>query len=289
MNHLRQLCMLSLCSLLTFTAFLSKAADRKAIKLEQSQRLRVYMEQLFSVEQHLNTPSPNKYIAQSMASVEAAFERIAHTLDLSKKESLRNKIAQLKLLQNDQKELNQIVFDLKQESIQAFEIVTAPPLSPNLALARAQYQEYCSSCHGKTGQGNGILSERLPKKPSDFTSSDYSKINSPLRSLNMLLVGNKQSGMPVFEHQLSNQDLWSLSYYIQGLSQKPKSENAQLESTLIKNGLSYSLLSRLNDDELWAWLNKNIKNPGISSFGKRTDLIASIRLSYSFSKKVPRR
>ncbi|NRA45545.1 MAG: cytochrome c [Oligoflexales bacterium] len=272
---------------IAFSSNQALSADRKAIKAEQSAKLRGFLELIFSLEQLDGLQASEA--RNRLQRVKEKYSQISKTLSPKAQTKLEEGFVKVLAKHGTENSQKQAIYDLKQEVIDAFEIDTAPPLSPNLNLARVQYQEYCSSCHGNKGHGDGILSKRLPKKPKDFTTQDFSSKNSPLRTLNMLLVGNKKEGMPVFEHQLSNQELWSLSYYIQTIPYEEKYPSIDLESTLIKKGLSYSLLARLNDDELWEWVGNNLKDTDAPLKKDRVGLIASIRQHYSFSKKVPRR
>ena len=288
-SHIRQLLAFSLGCLLTFFTNPAVSADRKAIKAEQSRLLRDLLDQLFELEHQIGKSNKETDLTPEFTVVKKAYEKIAQTLEPGTRLHLDKTLSKLKSKHSSPQELEQTFYQLKQETIAAFKIDTAPPLSPNFELASAQYMEYCSSCHGNTGNGDGVLSKRLPKKPEDFTSLQFSQKNSPLRTLNKLLVGSKQTGMPIFEHQLSNQDLWSISFYVQTLAYVPNNDSLNFESTLIKRGLNYSLLARLNDDELLIWLSKNLNELNTTSKDAQKNIIASIRHHYSFSKNVPRR
>ncbi|MFK7827755.1 MAG: cytochrome c [Oligoflexales bacterium] len=247
------------------------------------------MDQIFMLEQQSNRPNAVANIKKDLIKIKESFEQISTTLDAQTRKQLDKSLFKLRSKFKSTKDLEEAIYQVKQETIEAFMIDTAPPLSPNFKLASAQYKEYCSACHGSTGNGHGILSERLPTKPEDFTSQLFSHKNSPLRTLNKLLVGSKKAGMPIFEHQLTNQELWSMSFYIQSLAHKTGKVHDEIEPILIKNGLNYSMLARLNDDELWSWIVKNLNEFDTSTKEAKKNIIASIRNSYSFSKKVHRR
>lgn len=266
----------------------SYALDKKAIKNQQSGQLREFMGLLFKLEQELGQAYTTQNLNPHLSAINKSFGQIAQTLPANTQAKLKGMISRLSTNNDADKNSYLTISKLKHATIEAFKIDTAPSLSPNLKLANVQYQEFCSSCHGSNGKGQGVLTERLPRRPRDFTSEQFSLNSSPLRILNTLLVGNKKGGMPAYENQLSNLELWSLSYYVQSLAHEPWAPNFDFESQLIEKGLSYSLLARLNDDELWTWINENFRHNS-SLLQDRKKIIAFVRGTYSFSKKVPRR
>ena len=46
----------------------------------------------------------------------------------------------------------------------------APPASAEQAYSgSADYQVFCSSCHGTAAKGDGVIAKSLPKRPADLT------------------------------------------------------------------------------------------------------------------------
>lgn len=48
--------------------------------------------------------------------------------------------------------------------------VTTPAFAQNADVGKRLYDQYCSSCHGMAGKGDGAMAEFLNIKPSDLTA-----------------------------------------------------------------------------------------------------------------------
>lgn len=93
-----------------------------------------------------------------------------------------------------------------------------------LVRGRVLYQQYCASCHGLTGAGDGDLSVFLHPKPRDFTKGLF-KVRSTASGMptdedlyGLLSQGMPGTSMPAFGF-LSNQARRHLVEYVKHLSQ----------------------------------------------------------------------
>jgi mono/diheme cytochrome c family protein len=95
----------------------------------------------------------------------------------------------------------------------------------NQSRAEANYQRYCASCHGETGQGNGPAAEYLYPKPRNLVTAPYKFTSTPggqppadrdlHRTISEGLAG---TGMPGFGSLLSDNEIDGLVEYVKELS-----------------------------------------------------------------------
>lgn len=77
------------------------------------------------------------------------------------------------------------------------------------AQGKAVYDKYCSSCHGRQGEGLGPVSG-LPR------FSDHAALGnkSDQELFDKVTMGGKGSGMPAWKGILSDQERWDVVAYI---------------------------------------------------------------------------
>jgi high-affinity iron transporter len=99
-------------------------------------------------------------------------------------------------------------------------------VSPNLALpvhllSKSQQQnlfvENCASCHGESGNGNGLLAKQLTPEPTDFTDRARAMNRSLLGLYDAITNGLAGSAMTAFSN-LNEKERWSLAFYVGGLA-----------------------------------------------------------------------
>jgi len=98
----------------------------------------------------------------------------------------------------------------------------APPPATPEATARGQevYQEYCSFCHGESGDGQGRFAPYLATQPRDFTTGKY-KFRSTIGTapptdvdiFGTITRGVPGTSMPAWQ-ALDYDDRWALVHYI---------------------------------------------------------------------------
>ena len=83
------------------------------------------------------------------------------------------------------------------------------------AIERGQklYEQFCAKCLGKKGQGDGPLAATLNPKPSNLavraghhTDGDFA-----------WKIANGRGVMPAFKNQLTENQIWDLTHFIQNL------------------------------------------------------------------------
>ena len=98
--------------------------------------------------------------------------------------------------------------------LQAYPIPTAPGKLPDLARGAAVYQAQCAVCHGTTGHGDGPAGLQLSPRPIDFTNATRADQRSVLSLYEVITQGVAGTPMASFASTLSNDDRWSLAYYV---------------------------------------------------------------------------
>lgn len=84
------------------------------------------------------------------------------------------------------------------------------------AQGKYHYTQYCASCHGPEGKGNGPLSIRLKKRPPNFTNPSEKYVNgfNETGILKTLNEGVMNTEMPAFNF-LSTEIKHQISSYLQ--------------------------------------------------------------------------
>jgi len=274
------------------------AADRKALKREESQQLRLLLRDIIYLEQN----SWQKKLADPDKS-----ERVNSVKKLLEKTSVRLEPDIIKLLQNSLKKLestkpadgnmNATVRTFRHEISDAFQIDSSPARTPDAGVGQNLFLKDCMSCHGHAGDGKGPLSAKLPKAPSSWLVSDHLQSQAPLMILNTLLLGSPGSSMPSFEAHYSHHELWSLSFlipcfpFLEKLGSRQlqwKKLNSATKEILYKKGLNYSFLARRTDTELLNWINRNIPESDRQGWSDNT-WKEILRGGAVFSSELPRR
>ncbi len=81
------------------------------------------------------------------------------------------------------------------------------------------YTQYCVTCHGVKGKGDGIAAPGLPRPPADHTSV-FVQGQTDGALYWIITVGNNP--MPTYKKTLSALQRWQVINYIRTLAKKPK-------------------------------------------------------------------
>lgn len=100
------------------------------------------------------------------------------------------------------------------ELLAAYPVPSAPEKAPDLAHAAVLYQQMCASCHGESGDGLGPAGLELEPAPIAFTDPERADLRSPLSLYQATAQGIDGTGMAGYAQVLSDDDIWSLAYYV---------------------------------------------------------------------------
>lgn len=94
---------------------------------------------------------------------------------------------------------------------------TSSPLKGDLTNGKTKYDALCSTCHGTSALGDGLLAENLPHKPANLVK----KLNNPFTHISKLsqhiINGKEKKGMPPFGEVLSETDVNDILAYIDSI------------------------------------------------------------------------
>ena len=99
-----------------------------------------------------------------------------------------------------------------------------PPAS-DLSRGAALYADYCWTCHGKTGKGDGPIAMAYKPRPRSLTDRAQMSKRTDYDLYNVISQGGPTVGrsatMPAWNSVLSPQEMWDLVAYIRQLSKAP--------------------------------------------------------------------
>jgi len=83
--------------------------------------------------------------------------------------------------------------------------------SKSIKQGQAVYVQYCQSCHGNTGHGDGTLNRTLNKPPANLTTLDQPAGITAMK----IYFGNEP--MPAWRNSLSMTQIWHLTNFIESI------------------------------------------------------------------------
>ena len=84
-----------------------------------------------------------------------------------------------------------------------------------LKLGQARFNVYCSPCHDRTGAGQGIVNKREPTyKPASLHED---RVRQMADGELFYVLTNGRRTMPSYRFQLSEEERWSVIYYVRAL------------------------------------------------------------------------
>lgn len=102
------------------------------------------------------------------------------------------------------------------------------------------YADNCSSCHGASGNGDGVLSKSLSPSPTDFTDVERAKKRSVLGLYDVLSEGIAGTSMLPFKH-LDKADRWALAFYIGSMASADDANFIAIKEVSFENLITQSV------------------------------------------------
>ena len=97
-----------------------------------------------------------------------------------------------------------------------------PMFKGDAARGKALFSQYCWTCHGKTGKGNGPIAVAFEPRPRDLTDHAYLSKRTDYDLYNVISQGGKavdrSAAMPAWGNVFSPQNMWDLVAYIREIS-----------------------------------------------------------------------
>ncbi len=87
-----------------------------------------------------------------------------------------------------------------------------------ISAGKALWSQHCSSCHGKTGLGDGTKAAQLKTQPEDLTTAS---LQSQSDGSMFYKVSEGREDMPSFKKKIPDaEDIWDLVIYMRTLKKK---------------------------------------------------------------------
>lgn len=111
------------------------------------------------------------------------------------------------------------------------------PLTPELmARGKERFEIYCTPCHGRVGEGNGMIVARGYKKPPSYHSD---ALRSRKNGYIFDVITNGFGVMPSYRSQVPPADRWAIVAYVRALqlsqnatiADVPSADRASLDAT----------------------------------------------------------
>ncbi|MGH7885120.1 MAG: FTR1 family protein, partial [Thermodesulfobacteriota bacterium] len=206
-------------------------------------------------------------------------------LDLSKSNNIEKKfVERFQLLKieidskSDVSSVNEITNSLKKDLILAFNLKPYPTKNPDFIAGKLLYENNCSTCHGISGKGDGVLSENLTPNPADFTDNDGKQALSPFKIFNTATFGIEGTAMPSFK-TLKDDEKWDVSFYVASLGYQGRIDGNTDDS--VKNIDEESIPDDFKDIKKLATLSNEELKTGLHSFSASPDkIVAFLRTNY---------
>lgn len=114
-------------------------------------------------------------------------------------------------------EVQSLANELKEQIISAYDIKPYPAKIPDYESGKSLYADNCSSCHGLSGRGDGVLGKNLNPPATDFTDPDVNLGLSPFKVYNTATFGIEGTAMGSFEEVLGEEQKWDVAFYVLSL------------------------------------------------------------------------
>lgn len=88
----------------------------------------------------------------------------------------------------------------------------------SISNGAAIFAQNCVSCHGPQGKGNGIIAKTFNPPPADLLTEPHTARHTAGDFFHWLTFGIKNTGMPGFSGNLSEEDRWDVVNYMHGMS-----------------------------------------------------------------------
>ena len=108
------------------------------------------------------------------------------------------------------------------------DLATAPPMPVTrelLTRGRERFDIFCSPCHGRTGEGRGMVVQRGYKQPSSF---HVDRLRQAPVGYVFDVMTNGFGVMPSYAAQVPVEDRWAIAAYLKTLQLSRQFEAAQL-------------------------------------------------------------
>jgi high-affinity iron transporter len=158
-----------------------------------------------------------------------------------------NHLQQTITAKENQDKVANIAIAIKNKILALDLLSIVPNRYPSIKKGAALYKANCVSCHGENGLGDGVSGKNLQPSPSNFHEVEL----SALHAYNVIKLGIEGTAMAAYE-QLTEKELWDLSFYVSSLKHDKLGEIKNLPK-----GLNLTRISQWTDREIQSFLDKS--------------------------------
>lgn len=83
---------------------------------------------------------------------------------------------------------------------------------------RELFLDKCALCHGKRGDGKGVRSSALSRRPPDFANPEWQDETTPRQMFKVVSEGKRGTSMPAWP-TLSEDQKWDVVAYVRSLAE----------------------------------------------------------------------
>jgi high-affinity iron transporter len=145
-------------------------------------------------------------VAEQVAALPASESRQQLTVQAAK-------LVRLVEARVDAGEVKALTASMRQVFIKGFEVTVTPRSAPDLKAASALYAQQCVSCHGISGQGDGLLAASLDPTPTDFSERARYMDRTVMGLYNTISQGLEGTAMQAYT-DLDEAQRWALAFYV---------------------------------------------------------------------------
>lgn len=138
---------------------------------------------------------------------------------------------------------------IKQKIIGEYNLEIAPKRWPSLKNGAQLFALHCSSCHGPSGKGNGVLATGLEPAPTNFHAPEKANGLSPFQAYNTIRLGVEGTGMRAFD-ELNDDEVWDLAFYALSLPHREKEVMPAAAEKELKIDIDLPMLAANDNTEL---------------------------------------
>ncbi len=109
-----------------------------------------------------------------------------------------------------------------------YPVPTSPAVAPDLIQGASLYQNYCASCHGVSGGGDGPAAVGLNPPAIAFADVERADQRSPLSLFQTITQGVEGTSMMSYSKQLNEAERWALAFYVGTLAYVDDIEKGRL-------------------------------------------------------------
>lgn len=110
-------------------------------------------------------------------------------------------------------EITTVTTRMRLAVINGYQVTAIPREPPDLKHAALLYMEQCASCHGKAGDGSGLLAARMDPPPVNFRDHERYSQRTLYGLYNTITQGVPDTAMRSY-HDLSAGERWALAFYV---------------------------------------------------------------------------